>query len=212
MRILNISKPYTIPRTVMAIALFFIFGLCSYLTGNTNPRPIPGIALPCFTLWTIIYMHAAANRLCGLMLRVPGYRCRVRFAALPDFLGSTGSVTGSTKPRQDNWGATWMKRERFRSIKPRLMAVWIRCAGHSPPSNCKIWQMRRQFNQYYSFAVQQPRCLFARGSVVVQALWYNVAASRSDLPNTPAVIGSGIYSASSRNYNQRQIIKKISAE
>jgi hypothetical protein len=32
---------------------------------------------------------------------------RFRFPALPDFLRNSGSGTGSTQPRQDNWGATW---------------------------------------------------------------------------------------------------------
>ena len=36
-------------------------------------------------------------------------RSRVRFPALPDFLSSSGSVTGSTQPREVNWGATWIK-------------------------------------------------------------------------------------------------------
>jgi hypothetical protein len=36
-------------------------------------------------------------------------RSRVRFPALPDFL-SSGSGTGSTQPREDNWGATWMEK------------------------------------------------------------------------------------------------------
>jgi hypothetical protein len=34
-------------------------------------------------------------------------RSRVRFLAPPDFLRSSGSGTGSTQLRQDNWGATW---------------------------------------------------------------------------------------------------------
>jgi hypothetical protein len=34
-------------------------------------------------------------------------RPRVRFPTLPDFLRSSGSGTGSTQPREDNWGATW---------------------------------------------------------------------------------------------------------
>jgi hypothetical protein len=37
-------------------------------------------------------------------------RSRVRFLALPDFLRSRGSGTGSTQPCEDNWGATWMKK------------------------------------------------------------------------------------------------------
>ena len=36
-------------------------------------------------------------------------RSRVRLPALPDFLSSGGSRTGSTQPREVNWGATWIK-------------------------------------------------------------------------------------------------------
>ena len=40
-------------------------------------------------------------------------RSRVRSPALPDFLSSSGSGTGSTQPREPrevNWGATWMEK------------------------------------------------------------------------------------------------------
>jgi hypothetical protein len=37
-------------------------------------------------------------------------RYRVRFPELPDFLRSNGSGTGSTQPREYNWGATWMEK------------------------------------------------------------------------------------------------------
>jgi hypothetical protein len=40
-------------------------------------------------------------------------RSRVRFPALPDFLTSSGSVTGPLKPREYNWGATWKKSSEF---------------------------------------------------------------------------------------------------
>jgi hypothetical protein len=36
-------------------------------------------------------------------------RPRVWFPVLSDFLRSSGSRTGSTYPRGDNWGATWME-------------------------------------------------------------------------------------------------------
>jgi hypothetical protein len=36
-------------------------------------------------------------------------RSRIRFPALPDFLSSSGSGTGSTQPREDKWGDTWKK-------------------------------------------------------------------------------------------------------
>jgi hypothetical protein len=89
------------------------------------------------------YINLLSDRLCGLVVRVPGYTtemycasCEVRteficyvkesrppvwssgqsswlqiqrsgrFSALPDFLRSSGSGTGSTQPREYNWGAT----------------------------------------------------------------------------------------------------------
>jgi hypothetical protein len=51
------------------------------------------------------------DRLCGLVVRVPGYksRGRVRFPALPDFLRSSGSGTGSTQTHKYNWGIKYNK-------------------------------------------------------------------------------------------------------
>jgi hypothetical protein len=46
-----------------------------------------------------------ADRLCGLVVKsswLQILRSRVRFPALPVFLRSTGSGTGSTQPREDN--------------------------------------------------------------------------------------------------------------
>ena len=39
-------------------------------------------------------------------------RSGVRFPALPDFLSSSGSGTGSTQPREVNWGATWINKKK----------------------------------------------------------------------------------------------------
>jgi hypothetical protein len=44
------------------------------------------------------------DRLCGLVVRLPGYRPRgpdFNSPALPDFVSSGGSGTGSTLPRED---------------------------------------------------------------------------------------------------------------
>jgi hypothetical protein len=48
------------------------------------------------------------DRFCGLVVSswLQIQRSRVPFPALPDFL-SSGSGTGSTQPREYNWGATW---------------------------------------------------------------------------------------------------------
>jgi hypothetical protein len=53
----------------------------------------------------------ATFRLCGLVIRVPGYRSRGpgSFSALPDFL-SSGSGTEYTQPREYYWEATWKKK------------------------------------------------------------------------------------------------------
>ena len=40
--------------------------------------------------------YILSDRLCGLVVRVSGYR----FSALPDFLSGIGSGTGSTQPRE----------------------------------------------------------------------------------------------------------------
>jgi len=60
---------------------------------------------------------------------------RVWSPALPDFLSSSGSGTGSTQPREVNWGATWMKKSSGSRSKKnrRLTAVGTRCADHVTP-------------------------------------------------------------------------------
>jgi hypothetical protein len=57
-------------------------------------------------------------------------RSRVRFTALPDFLRNSGSRTGSTKPREYNWGAAWKKKVAAPVSKAENTAVGIRYADH----------------------------------------------------------------------------------
>jgi hypothetical protein len=46
------------------------------------------------------------DRLCSLVVLATDPEARVRFPALPE-QKSSGSGTGSTQPREYNWGATW---------------------------------------------------------------------------------------------------------
>jgi hypothetical protein len=45
----------------------------------------------------------------GQSSRLPIQKSRVKFPMIPDFLTRSGSETGSTRPREDNWEATWKK-------------------------------------------------------------------------------------------------------
>jgi hypothetical protein len=47
------------------------------------------------------------DRLCGLVVRVLGYRSGGPGSILGTIKKSNGSGTGSTQPREYNWGATW---------------------------------------------------------------------------------------------------------
>jgi hypothetical protein len=76
---------------------------------------------------------------CGQSSWLQIQRTRVQFPALPDILRSSRSGTGSTQPREDNWGATWVKRQQLPSRKSRLTVVGTRCADHATPSIHKSW-------------------------------------------------------------------------
>jgi hypothetical protein len=73
-----------------------------------KPRPLHSIPSPLKNYKLQHYMHRwpplwSSGQIFWLQIQ----RSRVRFPALPDFLRSRGSGTGSTQPREDNWRATW---------------------------------------------------------------------------------------------------------
>jgi len=77
--------------------------------------------------------HLFTAPLCGPVVRVSGYRYKglgFHSQRYQIFLSFSGSGTGSTQPRDVNWVATWIKKERLRSRKQRLTAVGTRCAHH----------------------------------------------------------------------------------
>jgi hypothetical protein len=68
-------------------------GLCPTISGCVRDFPL---------------CHCIKDRLCGLVVRVLGYRSGGP-VSIPGTTRkkSSGSGTGSTQPREYNWGATW---------------------------------------------------------------------------------------------------------
>jgi hypothetical protein len=65
---------------------------CAGVVPQIRPLSLP------HTQFTVHY--CLIDSLCGLLVRGP--EVRFRFPALPDFMRSSGSVTGSTQPREYN--------------------------------------------------------------------------------------------------------------
>jgi hypothetical protein len=81
---------------------------------------------------------------------------RARFQALPDFLRSSESGTGSTQPREYNWGATWKKKHRLWSRNPRIQlqgsVTLTTCHPPSVKVGTNIADKRRSLGRYSSLA------------------------------------------------------------
>jgi hypothetical protein len=61
-------------------------------------------------------------------------RLRVWFPALPDFLRSSGSGTGSTQPREDNWRPTWRDSLRWPRDTPYPLKLTLTSPTSGGPS------------------------------------------------------------------------------
>jgi hypothetical protein len=64
-----------------------------------------GVSHPVALRQKLMYFVSVRFQLISILSK--SSRSWVRFPALPDVLRSSGSGTGSTRPREDNWGATW---------------------------------------------------------------------------------------------------------
>jgi hypothetical protein len=118
----EISASYSIVRSVFAVLqghsnnCFIPLRECSslqfssYSDVNSTDTSfyifVVSLYFICYSIWIALPPLCSSGQSSWLQIQ----RSRVRFPALPDFLRSSGSGTGSTQPREDNWGATWMEK------------------------------------------------------------------------------------------------------
>jgi hypothetical protein len=84
-------------------------------------------------------------------------RSWVLLPALPHFLRSSGSGTGSTQPREDKWGATWKKSSGSGSVGTRCAHYAILL--YPQKLTIKFTVQRRLLSRYSLLADKMPRSL-----------------------------------------------------
>jgi hypothetical protein len=81
-------------------------------------------------------------------------RSRVRFPALPDFLRSSGSIKGSTQPREDKWGTIWMENRDLTTrhpLYPRKLALTAPTGGGCSAGMVRLRTRAAEFILYRLF-------------------------------------------------------------
>jgi hypothetical protein len=87
-----------------------------------------------------------SDRLCGLVVRVPGRRHRdpvLDSWRYQIFWVAVGLEQSPLSPCEDKWGATWKNNYRLRCRKPRFKAVWMRCTYNVRLFTRKSWHLIR---------------------------------------------------------------------
>jgi hypothetical protein len=123
-------------------------------------------------------LWAFRDRLCGLVVNVPGYRSRgpAWVPSATRFSENSGSGTGSTQPCEYKWGATWKKKWRLRSRNPRIrpwgsvtLTTWY-------PLSAKVdtnyAEKRRSLGRYSSLSDTGHRVGIQNTRVIYDVKWH----------------------------------------